>query len=157
MGREALMQSISRDLACAQESVCATFGTGVSSACVVDVGDQKTSVCCVEDGLSQPATRLVMRFGGSDMTRCLHSLLTTRCGFPYHNCRLTNRLDAQFLQELKEAHCHLEQVDWMLLIHQYISSLSFLFSLCCLFSSVCKKTPTVFFLPVFIIVCLPSQ
>ena len=41
--------------------MCATFGTGVGSACVVDVGDQKTSISCVEDGLSQPATRLVMR------------------------------------------------------------------------------------------------
>ena len=40
-----------------QESVCATLGSGISSACVVDVGDQKTSVCCVEDGLSQRNTR----------------------------------------------------------------------------------------------------
>ena len=37
--------------------MCATFGAGVSSACVVDIGDQKTAVCCVEDGLSQKNTR----------------------------------------------------------------------------------------------------
>ena len=37
--------------------MCATFGAGVSSACVVDVGDQKTSVSCVEDGLSLKNTR----------------------------------------------------------------------------------------------------
>lgn len=42
-----------------QDSVCATFGAGVMSACVVDVGDQKTSVCCVEDGLSLRQTRSV--------------------------------------------------------------------------------------------------
>ena len=35
----------------------ATFGCGVSSACVVDIGDQKTSVCCVEDGISHRNTR----------------------------------------------------------------------------------------------------
>lgn len=40
-----------------QESVCATFGSGLSSACIVDVGDQKTSVCCVEDGVSHRNTR----------------------------------------------------------------------------------------------------
>ena len=40
-----------------QESVCATFGSGLSSTCIVDVGDQKTSVCCVEDGVSHRNTR----------------------------------------------------------------------------------------------------
>ena len=95
--------------------MCATFGTGVSSACVVDVGDEKTSVSCVEDGLSQSATRLVMQFGGADITSCFHWLLT-RCGFPYRDCQLSRRLDALFLNELKEANCHLEQVDLMPLL-----------------------------------------
>lgn len=43
-----------------QESVCATFGSGLSSACIVDVGDQKTSVCCVEDGVSHRNTRYLV-------------------------------------------------------------------------------------------------
>lgn len=47
-----------------QESVCATFGSGLSSTCVVDVGDQKTSVCCVEDGVSHRNTR----YGSSPIT-----------------------------------------------------------------------------------------
>jgi actin-related protein 8 len=42
------------------ESVCATFGAGVSSACVVDIGDQKVSVSCVEDGNSTKNTRYVV-------------------------------------------------------------------------------------------------
>ncbi len=37
--------------------MCATFGAGVPSACVIDVGDQKTSVSCVEDGISHKQTR----------------------------------------------------------------------------------------------------
>lgn len=40
-----------------QESACATFGAGVSTACVVDIGAQKTSVSCVEDGLCIPDSR----------------------------------------------------------------------------------------------------
>jgi actin-related protein 8 len=91
-----------------QESVCATFGAGVGSACVVDVGDQKTTVSCVEDGLVQPLTRLVMQYGGCDISRCFHWLLT-RCSFPYRECRLAQRMDALFIQDLKETFCHLEQ------------------------------------------------
>ena len=37
--------------------MCATFGAGLSSACVVDMGDEKTHICCVEDGISNPNTR----------------------------------------------------------------------------------------------------
>ena len=40
-----------------QESVCAVYGAGLSSACVVNVGDEVTHVCCVEDGMSNPNTR----------------------------------------------------------------------------------------------------
>jgi actin-related protein 8 len=41
-----------------QDHVAATFGAGLGAACVVDLGDQKTSVSCVEDALSQRATRV---------------------------------------------------------------------------------------------------
>lgn len=40
-----------------QGSVCATYSAGLSSACVVDVGDEVTHICCVEDGMSNPNTR----------------------------------------------------------------------------------------------------
>uniref|UniRef100_A0A3Q2C7B5 Actin-related protein 8 n=1 Tax=Cyprinodon variegatus TaxID=28743 RepID=A0A3Q2C7B5_CYPVA len=91
-----------------QESVCATFGSGLSSACVVDVGDQKTSISCVEDGVSHRNTRLCLAYGGSDVTRTFLWLLQ-RAGFPYRDCQLTNRLDCQLLQHLKETFCHLDQ------------------------------------------------
>lgn len=41
-----------------QDHPAATFGAGQGYACVVDVGDQKTSVSCVEDGISHPSTRV---------------------------------------------------------------------------------------------------
>uniref|UniRef100_A0A3Q3X7J4 Uncharacterized protein n=1 Tax=Mola mola TaxID=94237 RepID=A0A3Q3X7J4_MOLML len=91
-----------------QESVCATFGSGLSSACVVDVGDQKTSLCCVEDGVSHRNSRLCLAYGGSDVTRTFFWLLQ-RAGFPYRDCQLSNRLDCQLLQHLKETFCHLDQ------------------------------------------------
>ncbi|CAG0921230.1 unnamed protein product [Notodromas monacha] len=41
-----------------QDHVAATFGCGVAHACVVDVGDQKTSISCVEDGFCHRESRL---------------------------------------------------------------------------------------------------
>ena len=38
-------------------------------ACVVDVGDQKTSISCVEDGISHPETRIHLNYGGADITQ----------------------------------------------------------------------------------------
>jgi actin-related protein 8 len=38
------------------ESVLSCFGAGVSSACVVDIGAQKTCVSCVKDGIVIPGT-----------------------------------------------------------------------------------------------------
>uniref|UniRef100_A0A8C3AQL3 Actin related protein 8 n=1 Tax=Cyclopterus lumpus TaxID=8103 RepID=A0A8C3AQL3_CYCLU len=91
-----------------QESVCATFGSGLSSACVVDVGDQKSSLCCVEDGVSHRNSRLCLAYGGSDVTRTFFWLLQ-RAGFPYRDCQLSSRLNCQLLQHLKETFCHLNQ------------------------------------------------
>lgn len=42
-----------------QESLCATFGAGLSSACIVDIGAERTSVACVDDGLLLGETRYV--------------------------------------------------------------------------------------------------
>ncbi|XP_014790485.2 actin-related protein 8 [Octopus bimaculoides] len=91
-----------------QESVCATFGAGVSSACVLDVGDQKTSVCCVEDGLSHRNTRIVMDYGGSDITRCFQWLLT-KSGFNPQHLKITDIVDTRLIQEFKETYCHMDQ------------------------------------------------
>ena len=54
-----------------QDHVAATFGAGLAAACVVDCGDQKTSISCVEDGVSQPHTRIHLGYGGSDVTVAL--------------------------------------------------------------------------------------
>ena len=44
-----------------QESVCATFSAGLSSACVINVGGETTHICCVEEGMSNPSTRSGVR------------------------------------------------------------------------------------------------
>jgi len=58
-----------------QESVAAAYGSGTQTACVVDVGHQTTSVCCVEEGMSLPETRLHFPVGSDDINHLLHWLL----------------------------------------------------------------------------------
>ena len=58
-----------------QSSVCALYSTGYSTACVVDVGDHVTAISCVEDGVSNPNTRLLLSRGGNDVTRAFWWLL----------------------------------------------------------------------------------
>lgn len=88
-----------------QDHVAATFGAGLGYACVVDVGDQKTSVSCVEDGISHPNTRVRLHFGGGDVTQSFYWLLK-KCAFPYKDCDEKNPLDAMLLKKLKEEICH---------------------------------------------------
>ncbi|KAK8750538.1 hypothetical protein OTU49_014891 [Cherax quadricarinatus] len=87
-----------------QDHVAATFGAGLGYACVVDVGDQKTSVSCVEDAISHPTTRLRLDYGGGDVTQVFYWLLK-KCGFP-HQVNLSKKLDAMLLNKLKHEFCH---------------------------------------------------
>ena len=76
--------------------------------CVVDVGDQKTSVSCVEDGVSLPQTRLHLDYGGSDVTQVFHFLLK-QSNFPHKDCRpMTLYEDASLLERLKIDNCHVD-------------------------------------------------
>ena len=94
------------------ESVSSSFGCGISCGCVVDVGHEKTHISCVEDGLTIPSSRLILHYGGNDITRCFFWLLK-KTNFPYKECNPYNdKLDAYLLKELKETFCHLNQVSY---------------------------------------------
>ena len=90
-----------------QDHVAATFGAGLSLACVVDIGDQKTSVSCVEDGISHPQSRIQLDVGGADITQIFFFMLRQN-NFPYRDCDpIRNKVDAEMLQKLKEENCHM--------------------------------------------------
>ncbi|XP_055533303.1 actin-related protein 8 [Wyeomyia smithii] len=88
-----------------QDHVSATFGAGLGYACVVDVGDQKTSVSCVEDGISHPNTRVRLAYGGADVTQSFFWMLQ-KCAFPYKDCNQSKPQDAFLLKQLKEEYGH---------------------------------------------------
>ncbi|ODM96367.1 Actin-related protein 8 [Orchesella cincta] len=88
-----------------QDHVCGSFGCGRACATVVDVGDQKISVSCVEDGISYPQSRLELKYGGGDLTVSLWNQLCLT-SFPVP-IQISELWDLEFLNRLKENYCHL--------------------------------------------------
>jgi actin-related protein 8 len=84
-----------------QESLAATFGAGFSTACIVDMGAQKTTVCCIEDGMCFEESRVNLKFGGYDVTETfIKMMLYDR--FNYEEINLMRRHDFLLAEELKE-------------------------------------------------------
>lgn len=91
-----------------QDHVCASFGAGLSCCTVVDVGDQKLSVSCVEDAISYPQSRLTLNYGGGDLTFSLARILLDN-----NHIQIPPSISSfdlvhwEFLTWLKESRCHL--------------------------------------------------
>eukprot|EP01132_Coremiostelium_polycephalum_P002314 gene2314-2853_t len=58
------------------ESICTTFGASLMiSGCVVDIGHDKITICCVDEGYLIPSTRITLRYGGRLLSKLLEILL----------------------------------------------------------------------------------
>lgn len=89
-----------------QESLAATYGAGYSTACIVDVGAQKTSICCVEDGMCIEDSRINLKYGGNDVTQTFIKMML-HDHFPYADMNLAIRHDFLLAEELKKDFCTL--------------------------------------------------
>lgn len=81
-----------------QEAVAATFGAAVSCACVVDVGAEKTSIACVDEGMVINDSRIRLDYGGKHITEALTKMLLQQ-QFPYRDINLANHNDDMFLAD----------------------------------------------------------
>ncbi|KAL7422269.1 Actin-like protein arp8 [Cryptotrichosporon argae] len=97
-----------KEIAVHQESHCAIFSAGMSTACVVDIGAQTTSVTCVDEGLVNADTRMTLAYGGDDVTSALVTLLQ-RCSFPYRDLDLARAQEWLMMDNLKIKICTLEE------------------------------------------------
>lgn len=105
-----------------QEGLAAIFGNGLSTACVVNMGAQVTSVICIEDGVALPNTQITLRFGGEDISRCL--LWTQRhhqTWPPIRTDTLTKPIDLLLLNRLKESYSQIYEgeVEAVAVVHSY--------------------------------------
>ncbi|KAH3669265.1 hypothetical protein OGAPHI_001386 [Ogataea philodendri] len=84
-----------------QEGLAATFGSGVSSACVIDIGASSTKICCIEEGYIFPDSVIELSYGSNDITRALIKNLIGQ-QFPYREINLNNLRDWALATQLKE-------------------------------------------------------
>ncbi|KAH8116481.1 actin-like ATPase domain-containing protein [Phellopilus nigrolimitatus] len=107
-----------KQVVCQQESLAATYGAGISNACVIDLGAVKTSVACVDDGLVLFDTRMSLSIGGDDVTEFL-AILLDRISFPYEEMDLTRMHDWLIMEDLKRRICTLEESDVALNLYDF--------------------------------------
>ncbi|KAH7327676.1 hypothetical protein B0J17DRAFT_580896 [Rhizoctonia solani] len=101
-----------------QESLCAAFGAGLSTACVVDIGAVKTSIACVDEGQVVPDTRITLDLGGDDITEYLYYLLK-EINFPLKDCQLNQASDWTIMTRLKKQMCSLSETDVALNLYDF--------------------------------------
>ena len=95
-----------------QESMAGSFGAGYATCVIVDVGAQKTSICCVEEGMCVESSRINLRYGGFDVTETFIRMMLTD-SFPYSDINLRRRYDFLLADELKQKFCTLSVMDFM--------------------------------------------
>jgi actin-related protein 8 len=93
-----------------QESLAASYGSGYSAACVVDIGAQKTSIACLEEGMILEDSRVNLKYGGADVTETFIRMML-HDHFPYQEINLMRRYDFLLAEELKIKCCTLNQID----------------------------------------------
>ncbi|OAX43971.1 actin-related protein [Rhizopogon vinicolor AM-OR11-026] len=102
-----------------QESLAATYGAGISSACVVDIGAVTSSIACVDEGLVISESRITLNMGGDDITEFLYVLLE-RISFPYRDINLAQRYDWAVMEDLKARLCTLAEGDVALNLYDFV-------------------------------------
>lgn len=102
-----------------QEAVSSTFGAGVSCACVVDVGAEKTSIACVDEGMIINDSRVKLDYGGDHITEAFTKLMLQQ-DFPYREINLANYNDDWELAErLKKDFCTFNDADIAVQLYEF--------------------------------------
>ncbi|KAI0032652.1 hypothetical protein K488DRAFT_78343 [Vararia minispora EC-137] len=108
-----------KQLCAQQESLAATYGAGLSTACVVNMGATCTSIACVDEGMVLPDTRLYLNMGGDAITEFLYVLLS-RINLPYRDIDLSRSYDWAVMEELKAKVCTLIESDVALNLYDFV-------------------------------------
>jgi len=93
-----------------QESLSASFGAGTTTCCVVDIGAQKTSICCVDEGMCVEHSRINLKMGGADVSQAFIKMMLGS-HFPYAEISLNRRHNLLVRDELKQRCCTLSYAE----------------------------------------------
>ena len=103
------------------ESVMSSFGLAIQSSCVVDIGSDKTNICCVDEGMIIENTLIRKNIGGKEITKLLYlitkylssnnnqdinspnSIINNK--FPYELFNIRDFRDFRIFEKLKENEC----------------------------------------------------
>jgi actin-related protein 8 len=90
------------------ESVVTCFGSGVSSGCVVDIGAQKTRICCIDEGEIVPNSTVSLQYGGDDFTVLMTQMLQADKDhfFPFDEVSLCDTQHWLVLDQVKRDFCY---------------------------------------------------
>ncbi|CAO3613472.1 unnamed protein product [Cunninghamella echinulata] len=113
-----LQQMKFRGIFVQQSSSCATFGAGASSACVVDIGAQTTTIACVDEGVPIVDSRMAINVGGDDITRTFASFLIDN-QFPYADLNLSRHYDWRLIESLKEKWCTMNEAEISVQVYDF--------------------------------------
>ncbi|KFK31713.1 hypothetical protein AALP_AA6G149400 [Arabis alpina] len=105
-----------------QEGLSAIFGNGLSTACIVNMGAQTSTVVCIEDGVSLPNTEKILPFGGDDICRSLLWIQKHYKNWPQIRTDVLGKpIDMLMLNQLKESHCDIKEgeLDTVATVHSY--------------------------------------
>ncbi|KAI0272353.1 hypothetical protein BC834DRAFT_856390 [Gloeopeniophorella convolvens] len=108
-----------KQLCVQQESLAATYGAGISGACVVDIGATTVSIACVDEGMVVPETRIFLNMGGDYITEFLYVLLDRIC-FPYKDIDLARSYDWDVMEDLKSRLCTLKEENVALNLYDFV-------------------------------------
>lgn len=122
---ELLMRNFGFSRVCfIQESLSGSYGAGFATCVIVDVGAEKTSVCCVDEGMCLENSRVNLKFGGKDVSETFVRLMIA-AQFPYRELDVNRRYDFLLAEELKQKFCTLsvqdftaQQYEFYLRIHE---------------------------------------
>lgn len=117
LAEAALVYSGFKAVSVLAESTGILYGMGASTGVVVDLGAQKCSVVCVEDGLSISSSQVYLPIGGDDLAALFVRMLRTH-GLAYPIDPDRGTLDWELARELTEVALTLDEDDLSLQVYE---------------------------------------
>lgn len=87
----------------------ACLGTAISSAVVVDVGHEKISVCCVDEGIILPKTLIRKNFGLKHVSKTMIRLFNNKINEEGYDLSTNFESDLGQVDQIKEIACTVKE------------------------------------------------